>query len=196
MTDKINPGEGYRLLKSGETLRPGDEFAVDYDWYETDYPGSRFGVDIGCKDGIYRRRIAPGEVQCRYCGDWVQAVSGCRKCENQNSARAVIRQAELQPLFEKRALASIKRVTATFGQRGNEYGDTMRDCQWLALRAAAKELGIDIPIEKARAIAIAGMVDIKYQRLQGGYKDDSIIDGIAYASFFADEMMELAGGAK
>src|SRR5688572_15668684 len=99
-----------------------------------------------------------------------------------------------QPLFEKRAMASIKRVTDTFGQRGAEYGDTMRDCQWLALRAVAKKLGVNIPAGPvARAIAIAGMVDIKYQRYQGGYKDDNGIDGIAYGAFLADEMQELAG---
>lgn len=179
-----HPGEGYRILTTGERLSDTDEFWDNYknQWIETSRPGLN-----AWENDTYRRRIALGEVQCRYCGEWIKAVDGCGKCKTLPPA---------QPLFEKRALASIARVTATFGQRGNEYGDTMRDCQWLALRAAAKQLGIDIPLEKARAIAIAGMVDIKYQRLQGGYKDDSVIDGVAYATFLADEMQELAGGAK
>lgn len=127
MSEKVNPGEGYRLIKDGEELMHG---------------------------------------------------------------------VATQPLFERRALASIARVTATFGQRGSEYGDTMKDCQWLALLAAAKALGYTIDPKHARAIAIGGMVDIKYQRFQGGYKDDTAIDGVAYESFWADEMRELLGGAK
>lgn len=100
----------------------------------------------------------------------------------------------IRPLFEQRAMATINRVTSTFGQRGSEYGDTMRDCQWLVLKSVAKKLGIELPDKFARAIAIAGMVDIKYQRYQGGYKDDNGIDGIAYGAFLADEMAELLGG--
>ena len=102
----------------------------------------------------------------------------------------------IPPMFERRANATLKRVTDTFGQRGGEYGDTMKDCQWLTLRAVAIKLGIDIKPEHARAIAIAGMVDIKYQRMQGGYKDDNGVDGIAYTAFLVDEMLELLGGTK
>lgn len=91
-------------------------------------------------------------------------------------------------LFESNAEATIKRVQATFRERGGEYGDTWEDCQWLALRAVAKERGVTIPGDSLRAIAAAVLVDVKYQRLQGGWKDDSVIDGIAYQANLAEEM--------
>jgi hypothetical protein len=93
-----------------------------------------------------------------------------------------------EPLFETNANASIARVTATFGQRGTEYGDTWRNSQWLCAKAVARELGIALTTDQARKIAAGVLVDVKYQRLEGGYKDDSVIDGIAYASNLAEEM--------
>jgi hypothetical protein len=101
-----------------------------------------------------------------------------------------------EPMFERRANATLKRVTATFGQRGTEYGDTLADCQWLAMKATARELGVIIPDEFLRAIAVAALVDIKYQRLQGGYKDDTVVDGIAYGAVYAEEMRVLKGESK
>lgn len=197
MKDKIDPGEGYRLLQIGEEIQIGDQFHwIDgrkERWDDTSYNGHIYVT------GAYRRRIAPGEVQCRYCGTWKQATQDCPKCQKVHVTEAPSAgfDVPIRPMFEKRALATLKRVTDTFGQRGTEYGDTMRDCQWLVIRAVAKQLGVDIPPDKARAIAIAGMVDIKYQRYQGGYKDDNGVDGIAYQAFLTDEMSELmAGGAK
>lgn len=93
-----------------------------------------------------------------------------------------------EPLFESNANASIARVTSTFGQRGAEYGDTWRNAQWLAFRAVAKRFGLEIPESAIRPLCAAVMVDVKYQRLEGGYKDDSIVDGIAYSANLAEEM--------
>lgn len=92
------------------------------------------------------------------------------------------------PLFESHANATIERVRATYSQRGGEYGDTWRNCQWLALKAAARKLGVQIPDKFLTAIAAAVLVDVKYQRLEGGYKDDSVVDGIAYQALWAQEM--------
>jgi hypothetical protein len=97
-----------------------------------------------------------------------------------------------KPTFERLAGATLARVADTFGQRGTEYGDTMRDCQWLAMKAVAARLGYKIQPEHFRALCIAGFVDMKYQRLQGGYKEDSVVDGIAYAGFLAEDMRLLA----
>lgn len=91
-------------------------------------------------------------------------------------------------LFEENALATLDRVKSTFTERGQQYGDTWRDCQWLALRAVAFQLGVAIPPECLRPLAAAVLVDVKYQRLQGGFKDDHLVDGIAYAANLAEEM--------
>lgn len=91
-------------------------------------------------------------------------------------------------LFNHNATSTLDRVRATFDERGAEYGDTWRDCQWLAAMAVAREIGIGLTRDQARKIAAGVMLDIKYQRLQGGYKDDSVIDGIAYAANLAEEM--------
>lgn len=94
----------------------------------------------------------------------------------------------LPPLFDTNAKESLAIVSATFNQRGDEYGDTWRDCQWLAMKSAAEKAGIHLDTQTARLLAAAALYDVKYQRLQGGYKEDSIIDGIAYAANFRSEM--------
>ncbi len=94
------------------------------------------------------------------------------------------------PLFESNACASIKRVIDTFTQRGAEYGDTWRNSQHLMLRAVFKRFGVVVPDSILNAIACAVLVDVKVQRTEGGYKDDSLIDLIAYAAFLAEEMRQ------
>lgn len=153
------------------------------------------------------RLLGPGEIikngdefYMVTVGEWCKTIDAGRRVQDGTwelaYRRKIERSAPQQPLFEKRASATIKRVTNTFGQRGSEYGDTMRDCQWLCLKAVAKKLGVVIPPEHCRALAIAAMVDIKYQRYQGGYKDDNGVDGIAYSAFLVDEMMEILGGVQ
>ncbi len=93
-----------------------------------------------------------------------------------------------EPLFESNANASIARVTATFGQRGTEYGDTWRNAQWLALKAVAAKYHVKIPPHVVRALAAAVMFDVKYARLEGGYKDDTMVDGCAYGLNLAEEV--------
>ena len=94
----------------------------------------------------------------------------------------------MNPLFESNAASSISKVTATFSQRGNEYGDTWRNGQWLNIKAAAKVAGIPMDTDTARLLAAAALSDVKYQRMEGGYKEDTVIDRIAYDANFAAEM--------
>lgn len=103
---------------------------------------------------------------------------------------------ESVPIFETFADKTLSRVRATYAQRGGEYGDSWRNCQWLAMKATCRELGISIPEAKLRALAVAALYDVKYQRLEGGYKDDSVIDAIAYGSLWAEEMARLKEIAK
>lgn len=93
-----------------------------------------------------------------------------------------------KPIFETFANATIDRVKGTYEQRGTEYGDTWAHCQWLALKATCRKLGLEIPESKLRAVAAAVLFDVKYQRLEGGYKDDSVVDGMAYGGLWAEEM--------
>lgn len=100
-------------------------------------------------------------------------------------------QMAIKPLFEERADVSISRAQAVYKQRGGEYADTWRSCRFLKMKAVSKALGIEIKPEHFRALATAAFCDMKYERNAGGYKDDSIIDGINYDAFLAEEMREL-----
>ena len=92
------------------------------------------------------------------------------------------------PIFETYTDETLARVRETYAQRGTEYGDSWNTCQWLTVKAVAKKLGVHIPEEFIRAVAVASLVDVKYNRLEGGYKDDTIIDSIAYKGLLAEEM--------
>ncbi len=97
------------------------------------------------------------------------------------------------PLFESHALATFDRAKATFVGRGNEYGDTWRDCQFLKMKAVASALRCEIKPEHFRALATAAFCDMKYWRfLSGEFKDDNLIDGMNYDAFLAEEMRALA----
>lgn len=96
-----------------------------------------------------------------------------------------------KPLFEERADRTLDKVRAVYAQRGGEYADTWRTCRFLAFKSVAKRLGLAIPDEYCRILTSAGFYDMKYERLGGGYKDDSIIDALAYGAYMADEMDEI-----
>lgn len=99
-------------------------------------------------------------------------------------------------LFSEYATETLEQVQKTFEERGSSYGDTWRDCQWLALKATAKQLDVTLPEAAIRALAAAVMVDIKYARLMGGYKEDSPVDGIAYQALWVGEMKRSAKEGK
>lgn len=96
------------------------------------------------------------------------------------------------PLFEKRVTATLASCTDTFRSRGDQYGDTWAHCQHLALRAVLFQMfGLKPTPTQCRAMAAASLVDVKYQRLEGGYGPDHLIDGINYQAFLHDEMIEV-----
>lgn len=98
---------------------------------------------------------------------------------------------ERMGLFDEQAGATLAQVSATFSQRGGEYGDTWRDCQWLTMKAVAREFQCVLPPHVLRALAAAALVDVKYQRMQGGWKADNLIDGIAYGACLVAEVERL-----
>lgn len=96
------------------------------------------------------------------------------------------------PLFEQRVTQTLKVCTDTFRSRGDQYGDTWRDCQHLALRAALFQMwGIKPTKIQCEALSSGVMVDLKYQRMQGGYDPDHPIDGINYQAYFHDAMADV-----
>jgi hypothetical protein len=100
------------------------------------------------------------------------------------------------PIFETFADRTLGRVRGTYAQRGTEYGDSWRNCQWLAMKATCRALGLSIPEDSLRALAVASLYDVKYQRLEGGYKDDSVIDAMAYGGLWAEEMKQILEARK
>jgi len=98
---------------------------------------------------------------------------------------------QTQPLFGAFAGETLERCISVFRERGTQYADTMRICQFLLMKAVARELKIDIPQEYFRVLCIAGFADMKYGRLLGGYKQDTVEDSINYHGFVAEEMRRI-----
>jgi hypothetical protein len=100
-----------------------------------------------------------------------------------------------QPLFSENVLSAWKDVEAIFVERGAEYTDTWRDCQWLALIAALRAVfgWCNPDAEALRTIAAAVFVDVKYSRLAGSvYKEDTAIDLAAYTPNFIAQMRKIS----
>src|ERR1043166_8478731 len=96
------------------------------------------------------------------------------------------------PLFAQLADATLDRCKATYSNRGDQYGDTWRDCQWLKLKAILFTMfGLKPTIAQCRAMSLAALSDVKYSRFLGGYNDDHVIDGINYDAALAEEMREV-----
>lgn len=93
-----------------------------------------------------------------------------------------------QPRFNRMADAGMDDIKAIYTQRGGEYADTMEETQWLMLLAVAKRMGIELTNDQARALAIAGLCDIKYWRNLGGFKRDNLLDGGAYNAYLLGEL--------
>lgn len=95
------------------------------------------------------------------------------------------------PTFTRLADITLDRCVDTYSTRGAQYADDWKARPNFALSAVAQKLGYNINPAHLRAITAAVLVDVKYSRLMGGYKDDSIIDGINYAAVLAQEMREI-----
>jgi hypothetical protein len=98
-----------------------------------------------------------------------------------------------KPTFETFAAATIERATGTYTQRGQEYKDSWAAPATNMLDAVCSKLGVNIPEESKRAIMLAVLVDVKYNRLVGGYKDDTVIDMINYELVLAEAMQRMTG---
>jgi len=90
--------------------------------------------------------------------------------------------------FERNAEASLAKVRAIFTERGGQYADTWELAQWVKTIAVARSIGIELSNEQARKIVAAALCDVKYWRNLGGYKEDNLLDGIAYDANLMAEM--------
>ena len=90
--------------------------------------------------------------------------------------------------FARMANNGLDQIKDTYNTRGSEYADTMEHTQWLQLIAVAECFGLKITNEQARAIAIAGLIDIKYWRSLGGFKKDNLLDGASYTAYLIGEL--------
>lgn len=94
--------------------------------------------------------------------------------------------------FEVLAESTIARCQAIYRTRGEQYADTLKECQWATLSAVMRKMGIGAQGQQClRAIAMAALVDVKYIRQLGGYSDDSLVDGINYAAVLAEDMRQI-----
>lgn len=93
------------------------------------------------------------------------------------------------PLFDSLVAKRLNKTIEIAKERGDQYGDTLKNCQWLKVRAVVRKV-LQIPITpaEARLLAIAGLCDVKYQRFEGGYKEDHLDDGINYDAVLAELM--------
>lgn len=94
-------------------------------------------------------------------------------------------------LFQSHALTSLERCREIFTERGNEYSDSWRYCRFSTMKSLIRKFGLNIPEDYLRMLALAAMVDQKYSRQEGGYKDDSMLDGINYQLALAEEVRDL-----
>lgn len=98
----------------------------------------------------------------------------------------------IKSLFEQRCENTFRAARDIFRTRGDQYGDTMRDSQHLALKAAIFQMyGLKPTKVQCEAMLGAVLYDVKYQRLQGGYDPDHPLDGINYAAYFHDAMAQV-----
>lgn len=95
-------------------------------------------------------------------------------------------------LFDEFCCRRLQKTLAVCEERGNQYGDTWRECQFLILKSVFEKIfpNIEPAISQAemRALACAALVDIKYIRFLGGYKEDNLDDGINYMAVLAEIM--------
>jgi hypothetical protein len=76
-------------------------------------------------------------------------------------------------------------------QRGDEYADSWRTCRFSMMRSLIVRFNLHVPEECLRMMALAGMVDQKLSRQEGGYKHDSMDDGINYQLALAEEVRQV-----
>lgn len=83
--------------------------------------------------------------------------------------------------FAAQAAMGLKEVSPIMQARGAEYGDPWETSQWTTLRAVSQRYGLTVSPQMARLLAAAALVDIKHERNSGGFKEDNLVDGVAYS---------------
>jgi hypothetical protein len=104
-----------------------------------------------------------------------------------------------KPTFERTADATIDDVRTIYASRGQEYADSWADENLVTtfLDATLRALYIEglsdlrkLTVQEKRLILLACLVDVKDSRMGGGFKPDSVIDGIAYRASWCAHMRE------
>ena len=96
-----------------------------------------------------------------------------------------------KPLFQSNALATLETAIKTFSTRGIEYGDSYRIDIHLTLKNILKKYNLDIPDRLLNAITAAVLIDVKYSRQVGPFKEDTLVDMIAYSAFLNEEIKQI-----
>lgn len=103
----------------------------------------------------------------------------------------------MKPTFELGADATIEKVQATYKQRGGEYADSWHTENLVTtfLDATLRRMNVDVGLgkEEKRLILLAALIDVKDSRMGGPWKEDSVVDGIAYRALYANLMETYKG---
>lgn len=89
--------------------------------------------------------------------------------------------------FDAGADKTLDAVRAIYAQRGEEYGDSWRleNMTTTFTEAVLRRMNVQAAPTMLRLLQLASLVDVKESRLKNGpYKQDSVIDGIAYRALF------------
>ena len=94
-------------------------------------------------------------------------------------------------LFEENATKTLDRISKVYEERAGQYADSYRADTHLTLQAVLEKIGVGVPDRWLNAITAAVLYDVKYSRLEGGYKEDNIVDGINYGAFLVEELAQI-----
>ncbi len=88
--------------------------------------------------------------------------------------------------FPESADSTIEKVRQTYTTREGEYGDSFHlDNQAPGfLRTTLARFGVTVTPEQLRLIQLASLIDTKMQRMIGPFKEDTLVDLIAYVAVY------------
>lgn len=99
-------------------------------------------------------------------------------------------------LFDELVAEGLEAAEKVCGQRGAEYGDSYAHNRCVTLNAVKQARKSAIADQTSQqwdlAEELAAMVDIKFCRLEGGYKDDTLLDLINYVAALKAHMLRLS----
>lgn len=96
------------------------------------------------------------------------------------------------PVFEESAKRTAVKCEAIYGQRGGEYSDTwaLENQQTVFVDTVLRMLNLSLSAEAKRLLKLGALIDVKDDRMLGGFKEDSLIDGVNYRLVFNDLMLQ------